>query len=136
MCSFLQVASIPCIDHTTTPTTTKSEINNAEPTTMIASSDTVDKSTLSTIPVTLSNNNENNEQTLPEDTIVVGVKACDDIRYKKYFKMMQFGVPATAVKLKMDAEGIDPTLLEYVLLFEFHSSIYLQNLLLVSRTKY
>lgn len=41
-----------------------------------------------------------------------GVKACDDARYRKYFKMMQFGVPAPAVKLKMTAEGFDPNVLE------------------------
>lgn len=41
-----------------------------------------------------------------------GVRVCDDQRYKKYFKMMQFGVPAPAVKLKMEAEGIDSKLLE------------------------
>lgn len=68
-------------------------------------------------------NNENIEQTAPVETTIVGVKTCEDIRYKKYFKMIQFGVPASAVKLKMDAEGIDPTLLEYVLLFELHLPI-------------
>lgn len=43
---------------------------------------------------------------------VTGVRVCDDIRYDKYFKMKQFGVPAEAVKLKMSAEGLDPSLLE------------------------
>lgn len=97
---------------------------------MLASSDTVDKSPLSTIAVTVPNNNENKEQTVPVEAIVVGVKACDDIRYKKYFKMMQFGVPATAVKLKMDAEGINPTLLEYVLLFSNLLPTYIYKLYL------
>lgn len=32
--------------------------------------------------------------------------------YKKYFKMMHFGVPKPAVKLKMQQEGLDPSLLE------------------------
>lgn len=41
-----------------------------------------------------------------------GVKACDDSRYRKYFKMVQFGVPPPAVKLKMQAEGFDPNILE------------------------
>lgn len=41
-----------------------------------------------------------------------GVKASDDTRYRKYFKMLQFGVPAPAVKLKMANEGFDPTVLE------------------------
>lgn len=41
-----------------------------------------------------------------------GVKACDDTRYRKYFKMLQFGVPAQAVKLKIANEGFDPNVLE------------------------
>ncbi|XP_031619327.1 WASH complex subunit 3 [Contarinia nasturtii] len=41
-----------------------------------------------------------------------GVKASDDTRYRKYFKMLQFGVPAPAVKLKMVNEGFDPNVLD------------------------
>lgn len=41
-----------------------------------------------------------------------GVKVCEDVRYEKYFKMKQFGVPPEAVKLKMSAEGLDSSLLE------------------------
>lgn len=48
-----------------------------------------------------------------EITEIVGVKASEDARYRKYFKMMQFGVPITAVKLKVSAEGFDSTVLEY-----------------------
>lgn len=43
---------------------------------------------------------------------IVGVKACEDARYRKYFKMMQFGVQMAAVKIKVSAEGFDPTILE------------------------
>lgn len=32
--------------------------------------------------------------------------------YQKYFKMVNFGVPKPAVKLKMNQEGLDPDLLE------------------------
>lgn len=35
-----------------------------------------------------------------------------DPRYQKFFKMLQFGVPPAAVKLKMQTEGIDPSILE------------------------
>lgn len=35
------------------------------------------------------------------------------MRYKKYFKMVQFGVLPAAVKQKMHAEGLDGSLLEY-----------------------
>lgn len=41
-----------------------------------------------------------------------GVKACEDVNYRKYFKMLQFGVPAPAVKLKMTNDGRDPNILE------------------------
>lgn len=41
-----------------------------------------------------------------------GVKACEDVRYRKYFKMVQFGVPSPAVKQKMGAEGLNPDILE------------------------
>lgn len=47
-----------------------------------------------------------------QDSVSDGVKACDDTRYRKYFKMLQFGVPAPAVKLKMANEGFDPNVLE------------------------
>jgi WASH complex subunit CCDC53 len=41
-----------------------------------------------------------------------GVAARDDVRYKKYFKMVHVGVPASAVKLKMKAEGLNDSILE------------------------
>jgi len=45
------------------------------------------------------------------DTIV-GVKASEDVRYRKYFKMNQFGVPLEAVKIKMKADGFDTNILD------------------------
>lgn len=53
---------------------------------------------------------DNNTEAISEE--VKGVKVSEDARYKKYFKMLQFGVPAPAVKLKMKAEGVDGSLLE------------------------
>lgn len=44
------------------------------------------------------------------DTNVILVK--NDARYKKYFDMLRVRVPAPAVKQKMIAEGIDPSILE------------------------
>lgn len=55
---------------------------------------------------------EQTEQTQDEHDKPSGVKACDDTRYRKYFKMLQFGVPAQAVKLKIANEGFDPNVLE------------------------
>lgn len=39
-------------------------------------------------------------------------RACEDSRFMRFFKMIQFGVPAPAVKLKMETEGIDSSILE------------------------
>lgn len=66
------------------------------------------------------NKSQSNQETVYEELEVpdspekVGVKACDDSRYKKYFKMLQFGVPPGAVKMKMQAEGFDGNVLKYV----------------------
>lgn len=49
-------------------------------------------------------------ETTPETP--TGVKAKDDYRYKKYFKMIQFGVPPAAIKIKIQAEGMDPDILD------------------------
>jgi len=38
--------------------------------------------------------------------------AAKDPRYEKYFKMLHFGVPKQAVKLKMDQEGLDASVLD------------------------
>ncbi|KAH8352244.1 hypothetical protein KR084_002943 [Drosophila pseudotakahashii] len=46
---------------------------------------------------------------LPE---LVGVRACEDLRYRKFFKMVTVGVPAPAVKQKMQSEGLEPRILE------------------------
>lgn len=39
-------------------------------------------------------------------------KACEDSRFIRFFKMIQFGVPLAAVKQKMVTEGLDPGILE------------------------
>ncbi|EDV59290.1 WASH complex subunit 3 [Drosophila erecta] len=42
----------------------------------------------------------------------IGVRACEDLRYRKFFKMVQVGVPAPAVKQKMQSEGLEPRVLD------------------------
>lgn len=72
------------------------------------------------IPSSMSQANENETENIEivhdveqdNNKTISGVKACDDTRYRKYFKMLQFGVPAPAVKLKMANEGFDPNVLE------------------------
>jgi WASH complex subunit CCDC53 len=64
------------------------------------------------IPETPSPPRPTEERVESIESAAVGVAAKDDIRYKKYFKMVHVGVPASAVKLKMKAEGLDESLLE------------------------
>lgn len=40
------------------------------------------------------------------------IKISDSYHYKKFYKMIKFGVPPTAVKNKMRAEGLDGNLLD------------------------
>ncbi|XP_045472106.1 WASH complex subunit 3 [Harmonia axyridis] len=47
-----------------------------------------------------------------EVTEPVESKPSEDPQYSKYFKMVQVGVPVQAVKLKMKADGFDPTILD------------------------
>lgn len=78
--------------------------------------DTVDQQTRSDSRSSNQHTTEDEKQSQEDpplsDTEETGVKVYEDIRYDKYFKMKQFGVPAAAVKLKMSAEGLDPSLLE------------------------
>lgn len=48
-------------------------------------------------------------QTEPKEEIV---SAANDPVYARFFRMIQFGVPVEAVRLKMQAEGYDPSILE------------------------
>ncbi|KAL4233070.1 WASH complex subunit [Mactra antiquata] len=52
----------------------------------------------------------------PPEEVVEEQKAANpvskDPRYMRFFKMVQVGVPETAVKLKMSAEGLNPNLLD------------------------
>lgn len=47
-----------------------------------------------------------------EEQINEGPRACEDERFIRFFKMIQFGVPLAAVKQKMVTEGLDPSVLE------------------------
>lgn len=76
--------------------------------------DTVDREIINdSTPLQNTSADDNcNEEDTVSNVEENGVKVCEDVRYDKYFKMKQFGVPAEAVKLKMFAEGLDPSLLE------------------------
>ncbi|XP_068151507.1 WASH complex subunit 3 [Drosophila tropicalis] len=57
-------------------------------------------------------NDEEDSSALNEAAPPVGVRACEDTRYRKFFKMLQVGVPAPAVKQKMQTEGLEPQILD------------------------
>lgn len=48
-------------------------------------------------------------QTVPKEETV---SAANDPLYARFFRMIQVGVPVAAVRLKMQAEGYDPSILE------------------------
>lgn len=55
---------------------------------------------------------DNSKADEPEDTQAEKQPVSKDPRYEKYFKMVHFGVPKEAVKLKMEQEGLDSSILE------------------------
>lgn len=52
------------------------------------------------------------EISIQKDDNINLIRICDDSLYKKYFKMLKVGVPLPAVKVKMDAEGLNSSLLD------------------------
>lgn len=55
---------------------------------------------------------DNSKADEPEDTQAEKQPVNKDPRYEKYLKMVHFGVPKEAVKLKMEQEGLDSSILE------------------------
>lgn len=51
-------------------------------------------------------------ETEPKDEEEEVQSAAKDPRYERYFKMLHFGVPKQAVKLKMEQEGLDASILD------------------------
>lgn len=45
------------------------------------------------------------------------ISAKEDPTYKRFFKMLQVGVPEPAVRIKMQAEGLNPNILRYAIVF-------------------
>ncbi|XP_067009895.2 WASH complex subunit 3 isoform X2 [Anabrus simplex] len=60
-----------------------------------------------------SENKETHEESNPQPMETEsGPKASQDPRFAKFFRMIHVGVPIQAVRLKMQAEGFDPSVLE------------------------
>lgn len=54
------------------------------------------------------------QEELPEPVEVNDnlIKICDSALYRKFFKMLKFGIPVAAVKQKMSSEELDSNLLD------------------------
>ncbi|XP_036329026.1 WASH complex subunit 3 [Rhagoletis pomonella] len=101
-----KLASVPDVTETAMSTTANSITTDKIP------SETAEKT--ESTPATgatgdISSAEDQRDNEMPEPT---GVRACDDVRFKKFFKMVQFGVPNEAVKMKMQAEGVEPSVLD------------------------
>lgn len=58
------------------------------------------------------NEPDNTKQDIPEDIQTEKQLINKDSRYEKYLKMIHFGVPKEAVKLKMEQEGLNSSILD------------------------
>ncbi|XP_012343276.1 WASH complex subunit 3 [Apis florea] len=58
------------------------------------------------------NEPDNIKQDVPKDTQTEKQLINKDSRYEKYLKMIHFGVPKEAVKLKMEQEGLNSSILD------------------------
>lgn len=58
------------------------------------------------------NEPDNTKQDVPEDIQTEKQLINKDSRYEKYLKMIHFGVPKEAVKLKMEQEGLNSSILD------------------------
>lgn len=96
-------------DKTTTETPIENEPQTSATTEAIQETPSTSQTTETVLIESIEHQNESSQD---ENDKSSGVKACDDTRYRKYFKMVQFGVPAPAVKLKMANDGFDLNVLE------------------------
>lgn len=106
------MASIPDLDSCSE---TVSNDKPNQPVDVVASTEAKDEATKTESTEKSDIENENRgEAVIATDgnEKAVGVRACDDARYRKFFKMLQFGVPMPAVKLKMQIEGLESSILE------------------------
>ena len=55
---------------------------------------------------------DNDKEDEPKNVQIDEQPISKDPRYEKYLKMIHFGVPKGAVKLKMEQEGLDPSILD------------------------
>lgn len=86
----------------------ETKLNSIPDLSPIASTDTIHSETIPPAPA----------PPAPADTTTGSIesKVCvkDDIRYAKYFTLLKMNVPHAAIVQKMEMDGVDPSILEYV----------------------
>lgn len=108
---------MPDVNDSTTTTTPKPEtpitsVPSSSPVEPIPQPIDINANSVPSPEVAATTQAESRDETDEIEAAVKGIKITEDVRYKKYFKMMQMGVPAAAVKIKMQIEGFDGDLLE------------------------
>ncbi|XP_073827408.1 coiled-coil domain containing 53 [Musca autumnalis] len=99
-----KLASIPDVENKENPTVTSNE--KTATTNEQNNDDSKKTESIKDIAEELPQQQQPTETTIPQ-----GIPATEHSLYKKYFKMIQVGVPLPAVQLKMQSEGLDPNIL-------------------------
>lgn len=105
----LQLSSIPELNDTSVGTSQPEEINTKKE---VLEQHPEDETSKSVVDGNVPNVSENIKTDYNEKAVENGICIKDDPTYSKYFKMLHFGVQEQAVRLKMQAEGLDPDILK------------------------
>ncbi|XP_044731488.1 WASH complex subunit 3 [Chrysoperla carnea] len=103
-----KLSSIPELNDTPVVTSQPEEINTKKD---VLEQHPEDETPKSVVDGNVSNVSENIKTDDNEKPVENGIRIKDDPTYSKYFKMLHFGVQEEAVRLKMQAEGLDPNIL-------------------------
>ncbi|BFZ09178.1 hypothetical protein BsWGS_12217 [Bradybaena similaris] len=107
-----KLSSIPGLESVTAPSTSSTAVmSDAVPTSNLPTS-AATPATQGLAPAAASSNHVQPEDLPPVEEPRVEKTVSQDARYLKYFKMLQYGIPAQSVKLKMKTEGFNPDLLD------------------------
>lgn len=119
-----QLKSVPGLEdvvapsvNTTTITSTTTE--QVEATTVTAQSEAISTTTTTNTTATTEGQDVVDQvqeaATTPAATEAISATpVSQDSRFVRYFRMLKMGVPEPAVRMRMSADGLDPSILEYV----------------------
>lgn len=118
-----QLKSVPGLEDVVAPsintTTTSTATDQGEPTTVTAQSAA---NSTTAITTTTSTEGQDVVDKVQEETVttlaapesISATPVSQDPRFVRYFRMLKMGVPEPAVRMRMSADGLDPSILEYV----------------------